>query len=556
MSKTVTCLILIIFTGCKLQKEERLPIIIESISMIKKKESQIKNTSNDFWYYKDILQDTIPGISLDKAYATFLKDRKGKEIIVAVIDMSVDIKHPDLKENIWVNKSEIPNNKIDDDSNGFVDDVNGWNFLGYKNGESSEFVNYEYTRIIKKYEDKFGNKEEKEIKEEDISLFKTYLKAKQNYSERMEYAKSSYDNDLGTYEYSIAMDEALKPFFPDTNYNIEKLDSLSVIFKGQEPMSTYLEDKITFENYGITVDYILESKIKSEERLNKLLNLDYNDRELIGDDENDITDVEYGNNIVNWNVKRMDHGTGTAGTIASIRNNEIGAKGISDNIKIMPLVISGFGDEHDKDMALAIRYAVDNGARIINISSGKYFSLNESWVHDATIYAKNNDVLIVNSAGNDNYKLEPSNKYSYPNDYSKGKEISENFLKVGSSSFDIENLKDSNSNYSLEHVDLFAPGVDIYTLDSSSGGYKTVSGTSSSAAITSGVAALVLSYYPNLTASELKFVLINSGISFNVMTNLGEDSNQNEKVAFKNLSKSGKILNAYYALKLAEKMSN
>ncbi len=552
---TLICSLFVLFCSCIDKKEKLSPFTIESVSMVKERQLPIENKDNDFWYHKDIFQDTIPGISLEKAYSEFLKNKAGKEVIVAVIDMSVDIDHIDLKESIWYNDDEIADNGIDDDDNGYVDDINGWNFLGYKDGGASEFVNYEYTRIIKKYSERFDGKNENEIEREDLDQFKTYLKAKQKYSERMEYAKSSYDNDLGTYEYALVMKEALEPFFPNSEYDLNKLDSLGKVFKGQEPISTYIADRITFDTYGITEDYILESKIKSEERINKLLNLEYNDRELIGDDESDIDDTDYGNNVVNSNVKRMDHGTSTAGTIAAVRDNLKGAMGVSDNIKIMPIVISGFGDEHDKDMALAIRYAVDNGASVINISSGKYFSLHEGWVHDAMRYAEKNNVIIVNAAGNSNNKLDIDENYFYPNDYDGKKEISNTFLKIGSSSFDLSDLKDPDSNYSKEHVDLFAPGVDIYTLDSSDGGYKTVSGTSSAAALTSGVAALVWSYYPNLTASELKYILINSGVSFNVMTNLNEDSDENERVPFKDLSKSGKILNAYYALKMAEKMN-
>jgi subtilisin family serine protease len=313
---------------------------------------------------------------------------------------------------------------------------------------------------------------------------------------------------------------------------------------------------ITFESYGITESQIFEEKIKSEERINKLLNLDYNERKEIGDDETDLNDVNYGNNIVNSNVKRMNHGTGMAGVIAAVRSNSIGSKGISDKIKIMPIIISAFGDEHDKDMALAIRYAADNGAKVINISSGKYFSLRKEWVESAISYAEAKNVLIVNSAGNDNLELTLKGDLTYPNDSKlDGSAISNNFIKVGASSYDLSKLKGSSSNYGYAEVDMFAPGVDIYTLDSTTGGYKTISGTSSAAALTSGIAALIWSYYPSLNASEVKYILINSGIRYENIVSIETKDKKIISEKFQNLSKNGKILNAYFALKLAEKLN-
>jgi subtilisin family serine protease len=296
-------------------------------------------------------------------------------------------------------------------------------------------------------------------------------------------------------------------------------------------------------------------QLKAVERINKLLNLDYNDREPIGDlYPDDLNYLNYGNNVVNFNTSLLDHGTLVAGVIAANRVNDIGAKGITNAVKIMPLSISAYGDEHDKDMTLAIRYAVDNGASIINISSGKNFSLHQQWVNEAIKYAAKNDVLIITSAGNDGLDLDERNIFNYPNDTDdRDKEISNNFIKVGSSAYAIgESLFDTGSNYGQREVDIMAPGVEILTTAPLRDQYVSKSGTSFAAPIVTGIAALIRSYYPKLTAEEVKNIILESGVKYTLDVNISKDEEQPKMVPFTSLSRSGKIANAYYALKYAE----
>jgi len=221
----------------------------------------------------------------------------------------------------------------------------------------------------------------------------------------------------------------------------------------------------------------------------------------------------------------------------------------------MPLCISTYGDEHDKDMALAIRYAVANGASIINISSGKDYSLHSDWVEKEIIRAHNQDVLIVTSAGNDHLNLDQKEVFNYPNDTnSKGDEIVDNFIKVGASTNNLnKNIKRKSSNYGKTEVDIFAPGENIYTT-SPNNTYSTKNGTSYAAPIVSGVAALIRSYYPSLSAAEVKDILMKSGTAYHIDIEIEQEDGSKKLVPFSELSKSGKIVNAYNALLLAEKV--
>mgnify|MGYP001803461113 CR=1 FL=1 len=273
------------------------------------------------------------------------------------------------------------------------------------------------------------------------------------------------------------------------------------------------------------------------------INVDFNERTILNEDSNDILDTDYGNNNVSGNIHRYSHATKVAGIIKE------------DFIKLMPLAIASQGDTHDKDIALAIRYAVDNGANIINMSFGKFYSLHKEWVFEALKYAENRNVLIVSSAGNKSYNLNEINNY-YPNDnINNGEEIADNFLLVGvSSAFPNENLFASYSNYGDIDVDTFAPGEEVYTLLPKNK-YEYDGGTSLAAAITSKVAALILSYYPNLTASQVKHIIMDSGVEYTFPVKTATREDKNKMTPFNELSKSGKIVNAYNALIMADSIS-
>lgn len=504
-----------------------------------------KNNILKNWHLKDIEIDSLPGISLERSYREVLKTKKGRQIIVALIDTEVDINHKSLKNNIWRNTSETPNNNIDDDKNGFIDDVNGWNFLGNEKGESNKFVNFEYTRILKKLSPKFS--EAKKINPEDSTSYKLYLRAKQRHARRLKYdltEKKNYDNLFAIY---FKAKEKLSKYFINKSYNVKSLDSIKKITKGSIDDIHFLI-LIDCLNNGIDDEYVIEKKFLANERINKLLNIDFNDRLIQGDNSEDILDIKYGNNVLTNNIDILDHGTKMAGIVNGVS--------LKDEIKIMPLNISAFGDEHDKDISLAIKYAVDNGAKVINMSFGKEFSLHKEWVFDAFKYAEKNNVLIVASAGNYNYDLNNVNDY-YPNDnLNNAKEVSDNFLLVGGSSYNInKNFKNKSSSYGNIDVDVFAPGDEIYTTIPNGKFTNNSGGTSSASAITSGVAALLYSYYPKLTASEVKHILMDSGLEYDIEVSTPTNEDKKKTTPFNQLSKSGKVINAYNALIMADSIS-
>jgi subtilisin family serine protease len=491
------------------------------------KKTVLKEADLMRWSHLDLAKDTIPGMSIDKAYAELLKGKKGSPIIVGVIDSGLDIDHEDLKGKIWVNKKEIAGNGIDDDKNGFVDDINGWNFLGEATNE-----NLEMTRIVKKGDD--GSEMYKAAKSE--------LDQK-----RAELMKQKPQVDM-IYE----ADKAIKTHLKKEVYTIEDLNAITTtdekLSKSKMIMSSIAGQAgpgFQEEIKGY-IDYIYD-------QLNYNLNVDFDGRKIVGDNPNDINDRKYGNgNVKGPNVEDALHGTHVAGIIAQTRGNNIGGDGVvANNVQIMAVRAVPNGDEYDKDIALAIRYAVDNGAKVINGSFGKDYSPNKEWVFDAIKYAESKDVLFVHAAGNDgkDVDFEPN----YPTDEVNGVEFASNFLTIGALNNGIgkTDLVAGFSNYGAKNVDVFSPGMQIYATVPNNK-YLYEQGTSMASPNAAGVAALIRSYYPNLKASQVKQILMDSGTAMPVEVELGENK---EVRAFAKASKSGSIINAFNALKMAEKMS-
>lgn len=505
------------------------------------------------WYHKDLVEDTIPGISLDKAYRDILYNRKGKEVIVAVIDTKLDIHHEDLKDQIWVNTDEIPDNNIDDDKNGYIDDINGWDFLSNSKGEFVKYANLECMRVIRKFDSIFADKTEANISKIQKENFAIYQRAKKEYLHRKDEAEDYIkhaDNWLNDY-YPNAK-KTLKKFFPNGEYNILQLDSLLIIKANDSVESHHIKVIRSAMKYDITPEYYAKWRDITKDELNIMLNFKFNEREMIGDNPEDISDTYYGSNKVYGDVP-FQHATEVAGVLAAARKNNLGIKGISDNIKIMPVVMVASGDEHDKDVALAIRYAIDNGASIINMSWGKSFSLHKEWVYDAIKYAAEKDVLLVTGSGNSNENSD--NEISFPNDYVDKKEIVDNFIVVGASGYFLDKrLTASFSNYGKKTIDIFAPGNKIYTTEANKE-YVYSRGTSLASPIVAGVGALIRSYYPDLSATQVKQIILQSGMSYDMNVRVYQKDETQKLVPFSELSKSGKIVNAYNALIMADNIS-
>ncbi|WP_433764353.1 S8 family serine peptidase [Flavobacterium ginsenosidimutans] len=525
-------------------------------------------TIEQTWQYKDLQTDSILGISLDKWYLQNKKKPKNKNLIIAVIDTQIDLKHEDLQGVIWTNTKEIPNNGIDDDHNGYIDDVNGWSFTGTKSGAYVVWNRYEYVRIVEKWGPLFKDKTESEIDVKDLYKFREYQRAAKVLKEKNEY----YANWHKSLVYSVAVyplaKDTLKYFFPKEDYTTNQLDSMYKKYKINDKRYRQMRDDndkdlgalikclmVCIEVGEETFKDVKDKETQLDSVLNKNLNINYNERLSIADNP-EILEKGYGNNKISNTIEGIrtiqNHNTMVSGLLAANRYNNKGIKGMTD-AKIMPLNISPSGDEHDKDIAMAIRYAVDNGAKVINMSFGKEFSLHRDWVIDAFKYADEHNVLMVHSAGNDGEDSDKNIHFPNDLDYDEKTEICNNFINVGSTTKKFgPALVSDFSNYGKQNVDLFAPGEDIYTTCAENK-YDFDSGTSFSAPMVTGTAALIWTYYPKLTAKQVKQIILDSGTPYNFEVIL--PGTTDKKVPFADLSKTGKVLNLYNAMQLAEKVS-
>jgi subtilisin family serine protease len=504
------------------------------------------------WQLLDYRDDGLYGAGVTRAYRTLLAGKKSHPVIVAIIDGGLDTAHEDLVGHIWTNKKEIPGNGIDDDHNGYVDDVHGWNFLGGKDGRNivvESFESYrEYYRLTHL---------------PPLSPDSIEDDAAKSYMERVK--KGFLKDSLGQAK-TVAMVAQIIPRMQFTDSLLRAVlqkDSLYVsdIKKLRSPDSLVSEARKNglqyFRKYGIAFDmplgkFILEAEKYldgARQELNSF-SVDPNAqrRDIVQDDFNNINDRNYGNN--NIAAGNASHATHVAGIIAASRNNGKGMDGIADNVLIMPVRAVPEGDERDKDIALAIRYAVDNGARIINMSFGKYFSPGEKWVDDAIEYAAAHDVLLVHNAGNEGLNIDSVTNYPHPEADKRNKRVSGSsvFITVGASNSGPDSLIVARfSNYGQSAVDLFAPGVKIYSTVPGNQ-YEAYSGTSMSAPIVTGIAALLLEYFPRLSARQLKYIIVHSAMK---LPRSSVKLSKDRTVDFRTLSAGGGLANACNAVKLA-----
>ncbi|MFD1094530.1 S8 family peptidase [Salegentibacter chungangensis] len=522
---------------------------IENIDSIPLKVTDLSETQLKGWGGADLVKDTIPGMSVKKAYDEIIKNQKGKTVIVGVIDSGVDIEHEDLDGVIWTNADEIPNNNKDDDNNGYVDDVHGWNFLGDAVKE-----NMEYTRIYKRLKPKYEGKTASSISTADQKEFILYKEAKTEYEKEYQETLQTKNQYEQIKEQLVAAHAAVSNRLGKEDYTKEELSAMEA---NAQPMSQYkamlmqIQNNVN-ENIPEALKELDEAIDYYAGRLESHFNLELDGREVVGDDPYNIQDRDYGDNRVSGpeaDKEHVKHGTHVAGIIAAERNNNLGIKGVANNVEIMAIRAVPDGDEYDKDIALAIRYAVDNGAKVINTSFGKYFSTNPEWVREALKYAAENDVLIVNAAGNDGLDLD--GEMIYPNDQTPDNptEISDSFLTVGALNYEYgADLIAGFSNYGKMNVDVFAPGTKIWSTTPNNE-YEFLQGTSMAAPAVTGVAAMIRSFYPKLSASQVKEIIMNSGLPTNASVIVGGDSNNTK--AFSELSTSGRMVNLYNALILA-----
>ena len=526
---------------------------IENIDEMPLKVTDLTETELKGWGGADLVDDTIPGMSVQKAYNEIIKNNKGKQVIVAVVDSGVDIDHEDLDDVIWTNKDEVPGNNKDDDNNGYVDDIHGWNFLGDAVEE-----NLEYVRILKKLKPKFNGIPAGSIKPEDREEFELYQRAKAEYDKEYNETLGMKNQYEGIEQQLKTAHEAVSAKLGKEDYSLQELQQMDAETEEMQQYKAFLSQVMTNVKGDIpsAMEQLQEAIDYFSGRLDTHFNMDLNGRAIVGDNPDDINDRDYGNNDVTGptpDKEDIKHGTHVAGIIAAERNNNIGINGVANNVLIMPVRAVPDGDEYDKDIALAIRYAVDNGASVINTSFGKYFSTHPDWVRDAIRYAGDHDVLIVNAAGNEGLDLDKTE--IYPNDQTPDntQEIAGNFLTVGALNYEYgSGLVAGYSNYGKTNVDVFAPGSKIWSTTPNNE-YEYLQGTSMASPAVAGLAAVIRSYYPKLSAEQVKQVIIQSGLSTNATVIIG--GNPSNTAKFSELSTSGKMANLYNAMILADKIS-
>ncbi|WP_103327109.1 S8 family serine peptidase [Bacteroidetes bacterium endosymbiont of Geopemphigus sp.] len=531
------------------------------------KENSLKN-----WHHKDFGSSKIYGIGTEKAYQ-FLhkKQRKAQSIIVAVIDSGIDIDHKDLKPNLWIN----PNLGKPGDSDTYVNDLYGWNFIGGLQGDVQQ-DNIESTRIVRRFKPIFESGDvlkDQSMQAQYPKHYKLYLGGKKNYEENL--IKSTENlvkahhfqklkkalslgfdevsQQLGEQKLSCALVDSVKESSPEVvlvkntlQENLFKTSPDSVEGKNIQEIKRTIQKDLD----DVISHYTKDAKY--------LYNINFDPRPIVGDHYEDINERFYGNNRVKGPQENDNlHGTHVAGIIGANRESDQ-VKGIADQVRIMSLRAVPDGDERDKDIANAIRYAVDKGAKIINMSFGKAFSPEKQAVDNALRYAQSKEVLLIHAAGNESKNLDEEKNYP-SNEDENGNKLGDLWINVGASSYkNDENLAASFSNYGKERVDLFAPGVEIYSTTPENT-YRYLQGTSMAAPVVAGAAALIWSHYPKLNAREVKDLLLSSVHKVNKMVSLPSDAGEEEKktpikkISFTNLSKSGGILNLYKAVELAEK---
>jgi subtilisin family serine protease len=540
--RALLLLLLFLGIGCSSSKE-----IAESKPSPKEGENVLTiedlGPSND-WHLLDFQGTPYYGTGVKRAYEELLADKTPvKEVVVAIIDSGTDIEHEDLSGNVWVNSDEVSGNGEDDDNNGYIDDVHGWNFIGGPDGTHVRNDTYEVTRLYARLGAKFEEMNPDSVPESMQNEYDYYLEIKDDYQEErnnvqqnLSQLKNIYQaiqgskQLLGIAHIDSATAETLAPKSTDGPY-----------LKQAKQLVTLMQEN------GISEEDIKEGVDQFQSLWDYGVNPDFDPRDIVGDDYYDLTDRIYGNSDVSG--VRNSHGTHVAGIVAAVRDNDLGINGIAP-ARLMILRTVPNGDERDKDVANAIRYAAENGADVINMSFGKGYSPQKTYVDAAVRFADSLGVLMIHGAGNDASNIDSTD--NYPSKHYVTGSSAENFITVGASSWLTGNdLTAGFSNYGTLNVDIFAPGVAIYSTYPDNE-YKAEDGTSMASPVVAGVAALVMAYYPELTASEVKDILLRSATDLSDM--LVNRPGSETEVPFSTLSVTGGIVNAYEALKLAEQM--
>ncbi|MCF8236590.1 MAG: S8 family peptidase [Saprospiraceae bacterium] len=520
-------------------------IVIISLPVWTGAQSAVKAPTN--WFNLDWKQDGVPGVSSERAYQTLLKGKTATPIIVAVVDGGVDPMHEDLDDVMWVNPGEIPANGIDDDKNGYIDDIYGWNFIGNPNGENVGSDALEVTRLYAHYDKKYKNVNPSTLSKKERKEYDYYTNLGTTVNEAREGAEKNLAYYRELKQTFLESEALLKKHLGTQTLTMDQLNGIKSedekVVNAVNVVGKLLEKGLDASYFDGALDYF--------EGQTKYYDPSFDPRDIVGDNYADSRESDYGNS----DIKGPDafHGTHVAGIIGAERNNDLGIKGVSEHALIMGVRVVPDGDERDKDVANGIRYAVDNGASVINMSFGKSYKWDKKVVDDAVKYAEKHDVLLVHAAGNDGSNTDiannfPTDKYERHGWFSRKK--AKNWIEVGALNWqDGDKLAAPFSNYGKNNVDLFAPGMAIHSTTPDNG-YKDAQGTSMASPVVAGVAALIRAYYPDLTAVQVKEILMESVVPINHQV---IKPGTKDMANFSDLSVSGGVVNVYSALELASK---
>lgn len=549
VSQFNTLFIVLLFIGCSSTSELTENTTTENETANTPIEMPVADVGpTEDWHLLAPNNDPYYGTGVRLAYQELLADKNPqKDVVVAIIDSGTDIYHEDFAGNIWINEDEIPDNNIDDDGNGYVDDIHGWNFIGGADGSHVVDDTFEITRLYAKLSPIYEGADPTSLTESELAEYEYYQQIKEDFKAERDKVTEIYTN-VGGFEQAILASRSI--------FGVASLDSLT-----NDQIRTRSNDSPQMSQAKGLVNYMRDNDIKEQDVIeareqfeslaNFGMNPSFDPRYIVGDDYEDLSNRFYGNNDVSG--PRNDHGTHVAGIVGAVRNNEIGVNGIAD-VQLMIVRTVPNGDERDKDVANAIRYAAENGADIINMSFGKGYSPQKWYVDAAIQFADSMGVLLVHGSGNDGENIDTVD--SFPNkNYLEGGTAT-NFMNVGASSWENGvSVPADFSNYGKTEVEIFAPGVDIYSTFPGND-YSAQDGTSMASPVLAGVAALIMTYYPDLSATQVKEILMSTATKPTVsLVEQPGSIEEPQMVQFSELSISGGIVNAYDALKLAEEIS-
>jgi subtilisin family serine protease len=501
------------------------------------------------WFHERAASGSAPGLGTDRAYEDLLADRTPKDtVVVAILDSGVDITHEDLQGRIWVNEDETPDNGVDDDGNGYVDDVHGWNFIGGPDGTNVDNDTYEVTRLYVKLRQRFADRDAASIPPENRDAYERYQTIRADFQEQRQSAKQELQNVKSAHD---AVQFSQRLLRDHLNTDSLTQETVSEVTSPKQRVQQARDILLYFYRQGLSPEDIRDYHDYLKKKVEYKLNPEFDPRPIVQDDYDDKRERIYGNNDVTG--PDASHGTHVAGIVAAVRGNDVGMDGVATAVRIMSVRTVPNGDERDKDVANAIRYAADNGADIINMSFGKSYSPYKEVVDDAVRYADSLGVLMVHAAGNDGVDVDSSANHNFPTDRLDSGETADLWIEVGAASWKGgEQLPAPFSNYGNETVDVFAPGASIYSTVPGNQ-YERNDGTSMAAPMVTGLAALLWSHYPALTAKQVRTIVLESATRYGDRRVLRPGSDQT--VLFRDLSRTGAVVDAYGALQQASRQT-